>query len=186
MNKEIEISRLLETTRMFYNPFKPQNSVCGLYDLIKENVNESTVMVEVGSFAGVSSELFALHCHKISCIDSWKPYIEIPSEFIIEAEARFEKVRLRYDNISKLKFTSSEAAPLFLDNCLDLVYIDAAHDYESIKNDINLWLPKIKPGGFIAGHDIVLKPVKFCIDEIFGENNYKTYPDTSWIFKVPE
>jgi len=36
---------------------------------------------------------------------------------------------------------------------LDFVYIDANHSYEGCRSDIDAWLPKIKPGGFISGHD---------------------------------
>lgn len=36
---------------------------------------------------------------------------------------------------------------------LDWVYIDAAHDYESVKADLAAALPKIKASGWILGHD---------------------------------
>jgi len=49
--------------------------------------------------------------------------------------------------------TSVEAAKDFLDGSLDFVYIDAAHDYISVKQDIEAWRPKIKSGGVLGGHD---------------------------------
>jgi hypothetical protein len=36
---------------------------------------------------------------------------------------------------------------------LDLVYIDACHSYECVRNDLNAWFGKVKKGGIIAGHD---------------------------------
>jgi FkbM family methyltransferase len=35
----------------------------------------------------------------------------------------------------------------------DLVFLDAGHDEPSVRADIAHWLPQVKPGGFLAGHD---------------------------------
>jgi len=48
---------------------------------------------------------------------------------------------------------SVEAAKQVEDGSLDLVYIDANHSYEGCLSDIQAWLPKIKPGGVLSGHD---------------------------------
>lgn len=67
---------------------------------------------------------------------------------------------------------STEAADWFLDASIDFVFIDAAHDYESVTNDINAWLPKIKPGGIIAGHDYepyYERGVVAAVDDFFGD-----------------
>lgn len=39
------------------------------------------------------------------------------------------------------------------DNSVDIVYVDACHEYEAVKNDIHAWWPKIKKGGVMAFHD---------------------------------
>jgi len=52
-----------------------------------------------------------------------------------------------------LRCTSEEAAPQFADGQLDFVYIDGDHRYAAIKRDIELWFPKVRPGGFFGGHD---------------------------------
>ena len=36
---------------------------------------------------------------------------------------------------------------------LDMVYIDAKHDYESVREDISIWYEKLYEGGILAGHD---------------------------------
>ena len=38
---------------------------------------------------------------------------------------------------------------------LDFVYLDADHSYTAVKNDLESWLPLIRPGGIICGHDFV-------------------------------
>lgn len=42
---------------------------------------------------------------------------------------------------------------LFADNSLDFVFIDGDHSSEAIARDINMWWPKVKEGGVLAGHD---------------------------------
>jgi predicted O-methyltransferase YrrM len=53
---------------------------------------------------------------------------------------------------------SVEASKLYADESLDFVFIDADHSYEAVKRDIAAWLPKVKSGGIIAGHDYCVWP----------------------------
>jgi predicted O-methyltransferase YrrM len=177
MTKRIE--ELLETPRMYYYELFPQNSLKGLYDLIQEHITPETKMVEIGSFSGVSSELFALHCKEINCVDRWQEYNEINSPEIIEGERRFDELVVKYSNIKKIKLSSEEASNMFENESLDFIYIDAAHDYENVKKDILCWLPKIKLNGIVAGHDISIDGVSRAVREIFGTS--KQYEDTSWL-----
>lgn len=48
---------------------------------------------------------------------------------------------------------SPEISKQFEDNSIDLVFIDGDHRYSSVVKDIKSWFPKVKKGGFIAGHD---------------------------------
>lgn len=53
------------------------------------------------------------------------------------------------------RMTSEQAAHAMPDNTLDFCFIDADHRYEAVNQNIELWLPKIKSGGIICGHDYV-------------------------------
>jgi len=35
----------------------------------------------------------------------------------------------------------------------NIMFIDGAHDFRSIREDAEIWVPKVKPGGIIAFHD---------------------------------
>lgn len=71
-----------------------------------------------------------------------------------------------------LKSSSVEAAPIFWDGYFDLIYIDADHTYESVVQDIKAWMPKVRKGGILAGHDYTPKmrknhQVKAAVDSFF-------------------
>lgn len=54
---------------------------------------------------------------------------------------------------------------------VDLVFVDGAHDYEGVRDDIRVWLPTVKAGGIIAFHDYgtpSLPHVARAIDEVFS------------------
>lgn len=57
------------------------------------------------------------------------------------------------DRICWIQKPSVEAARQFVDERLDFVYIDGAHDRLSVIRDLNAWFPKVKHGGMFSGHD---------------------------------
>lgn len=81
--------------------------------------------------------------------------------------------------------SGNDANKLFLDEYLDLVYIDASHRYEDVINDIKTWLPKIKKGGYLSGHDYHENSQVFdSVNDFFGKTHAITiYPDSSWVIK---
>ena len=64
---------------------------------------------------------------------------------------------------------STVAATRFEASELDMVFIDAAHDYDSVLADLKAWGPKVKEGGIIAGHDIDAEGVQLALAEMDWE-----------------
>jgi hypothetical protein len=100
------------------------------------------------------------------------------------------------------RMTSVEAAANVPDHSFDFVYIDARHDYESVKEDLEAWCSKVRPGGILAGHDYVDGDlpqgefyVKSAVDEFFGARGIPVHSTEgpsavemfpTWIVEVPE
>ena len=76
----------------------------------------------------------------------------------------------------------------FNDESFSMIFIDAAHDYESVKADLNNFYPKLKSGGIFAGHDYgeATAGVGKAVDEFVKEKNLKLDVMTaSWVLIKP-
>jgi FkbM family methyltransferase len=83
-----------------------------------------------------------------------------------------------YEFVNPVRLTSEKASQTFEDNFFDFIFIDGLHDYDSVKNDINYWFPKLKPGGIIGGddYDPCWDGVRKAVDERFGDRVIKMWP----------
>lgn len=89
------------------------------------------------------------------------------------------------------RMTSVEAAKEVEDRSIDIIFIDGLHTYEGVKDDLEAWVPKIKIGGIISGHDYNgmkrHEGVTIRVNEVFGKKNITTGPDvTWWLYKTEE
>jgi len=176
---------LYKTPRMYWQKeIYPCNFLKGLYDLITTNLNGSMTMAEIGSYAAVSSHLFAEHVKHIYCIDQWKAYHEVEEQHIIEGERLFDNFLKHSNNVTKIKLSSVEASKTFENRSLDFVYIDADHSYEAVTEDIHAWFSKIKQNGLIGGHDYHHPAVQRAVKDIFKNEVIQTYEDTSWLIHL--
>ena len=73
-----------------------------------------------------------------------------------------------------IRLDSIKAAKCIPNNSVDFVFLDSIHTYEYCKKEIIAWLPKIKPGGMIAGDDY--RPehltVARAVDELLGKQDF--------------
>ncbi len=118
-------------------------------------------VVELGSFQGRSSVAIAAVLPPESilyCVDHFKGSPEhlsmnIDITNLLEAFTNnIEKFGVK-DKIIPLAMSTAEAAEKFEAESLDLILLDAAHDYDSVKADLLQWYPKLKPGGFLFCDD---------------------------------
>ena len=159
---------------------------------ILKNYVKAESGAEVGVFTGEFSELLirGLPDLKLHLID---PYREFPKEVYDDIanddqdvqDARYEyvcKLFQKKKNVEILRLTSEEAALKIPDESLDFVYIDANHAYQFVKRDIELWRPKVKPNGILAGHDYTIPSVASAVitSNLFEEIHWLTAADI-WI-----
>lgn len=80
---------------------------------------------------------------------------------------------------------SAEAASNFAEQSCDVVFIDAGHSYQNVHADILAWLPKVKRGGILAGHDYdeSWSGVIQAVNELLGEEHI-TVENSCWFYKV--
>jgi len=86
------------------------------------------------------------------------------------------------DRAFLLREFSAGAAEKVEDRAADCVFIDADHRYEFVKQDIALWRGKVKPGGWLTGHDIDWEPVARAVAEEFPDA--LRLPDMIWAVRL--
>ena len=157
---------------------------------VKEMIGDSPTIVELGSYMGEGSLIFAEEFPngKIYCVDSWEGGFDDSDSCSGDnynfVEGQFDLRMNLANNITKIKGLSTSVGF----EC-DMVYIDACHKYECVKNDITHWLPFVKK--IMSGHDYYedinfcnqhphIKGVKIAVEEMLGMPD-KKYKDGSWL-----
>lgn len=182
----------METLKTIMRPEKSSTALREFCNEVRQYIGDTPTIVELGSYMGESSLIFAEEFPngKIICVDSWVGGFDesdtCSRENYLEVEEQFD-IRLNMvNNITKIKGLSNSVQI----EC-DLVYIDACHKYECVKEDIKHWLPLTKK--IISGHDYCLDDeflkkhqhisgVKIAINEMIGEPD-NVFGDMSW-YKV--
>lgn len=119
---------------------------------LKPILGDKPTIVELGSYMGESSLIFAEEFPGgiIYCIDSWEGGFDdsdsCSSVNYLDVESQFDLRASSVNNIKKIKSLSTDNSII-----CDMVYIDACHKYECVKQDIEFWLPITKK--VISGHD---------------------------------
>jgi len=152
--------------------------------------------VEVGSWLGKSTAFLGVEVVNsgkaiyIECVDMWEG---------TPGNVEHERVKTEVGNLYAaflrniepipgrpriMRMTSLEAAALHPNELLNFVFIDAAHDEADVAADIAAWLPKVRLGGYIGGHDFsrhwpgVVKAVQTALEgkqyEVIGN---------SWLYR---
>lgn len=87
-------------------------------------------------------------------------------------------------NIEVMPYGSVEASTLFNDNSLHFVFLDSSHQYQSTKEEIERWYPKLIDGYKLAGHDYNLyEGVRNAVNELIPQTFKRETIDTEEQFQ---
>jgi len=157
---------------------------------------DAKCIVELGSWKGRSTKAMAMTTKgKIYAVDSWRgsPNGDATG---VEADARgrdtikgefFDNVGIPHREVvvptdcehafagTALKAVAGEA---------DFLFVDGAHDYDSVKRDILTCMDLAAPGAIISGHDLNEPGVARAVNELLpGAKNIGM--TSIWEFRVP-
>lgn len=159
--KQDKIEHFYQQTDGFFN-------FGNFYSEIAEWIPDGGIWVEVGVYWGRSFSFGMVEAlnrgKKIDfvAVDAF-PWTDTYRNFTTHMRPLEGKYRV-------LVGDSAQTADKFEDKSVDFVFLDADHSYNSIRRDIEAWLPKVRPGGILAGHDYNLPwdGVIRAVNEKFG------------------
>ena len=142
---------------------------------LRDKASAAQTIIEVGSWMGRSTLAMAQECPgTVYAVDHFKGSpedaktahadpVEIRKAFVENLNGYIEsgRVKLVEKESAEASFRLAESAVL-----ADFVFIDGAHDYDSVSRDIRVWRPLLKPGAVLAGHDIDKPGVRKAVEEL--------------------
>lgn len=144
--------------------------------------------VEVGSWLGESALAVVDLCGRLICVDTWEGTDDVHdwNKWLTECLGTVTAQEIWRHNlrghhapdgpVERIKLPSVEAAAI-APSMNDTVLIDANHSYESTLQDIEAWLPRVRTGGLLIGHDFgatAFPGVRRAVEEVFGPEGYQT------------
>jgi predicted O-methyltransferase YrrM len=145
-----------------------------VYEKLFQGCTAPLKVVEIGSAAGRGSTRIAGEYVKrthgtLYCIDPYNdPAWGTKNYFAFLANLQIFDLE---STVVPLRCFSVEAAALFDDGSLDAAFIDGSHIYPNVLADIDAYLPKIRKGGYIFGHDLHDVPSRFDRDELLRNSD---------------
>jgi len=133
-------------------------------------IPENAICAEIGVYKGHFSDLiWERNPKKLHLIDPWKFELD-PSyaaswyggslgrsqaymDAIYRSVVRRFRAAIKSGAIEVHRGSSAKCCAQFSDDYFDWVYIDGNHQYDFVKQDLEMYLPKVKRHGLIAGDD---------------------------------
>ena len=118
--------------------------------------NATRVAVEIGCFDGyMSTQMLRALSDAPWPTKLW--LCELDPQRVIATRNAITQDGLTHisaDRVTLVNHSSLEWIPTLADESVDFVWLDGNHELQHVAQEIYLLLPKLAPGGIIAGHDV--------------------------------
>lgn len=134
---------------------------------------QNKTVLELGSMVGMSSYVIASVAKELDCIDTWDDSFKHLAHDSLQLFAYHETWISRHNNnppnmletfkdnckeyidSKKIKIIQGKTSDVAnsIDKKYDIVFVDADHSYDGVKQDINNYIDKIKTNGTMIFHD---------------------------------
>jgi hypothetical protein len=144
------------------------------HDLIA--ATKPNLLVELGTHYGESYFGFcqSVRENDIACscyaIDTWvgEPQAGFYDESVYSDVSAYNSAH--YSDFSYLlRATFDDSVAKFSENSIDVLHIDGLHTYQAVSHDLRCWLAKVKPGGVVLVHDVMVRHADFGVWKLWEE-----------------
>lgn len=148
------------------------------------------VVLEIGSFMGLSTICMARTAQKVHTVDWHKgdesTKLQAGEAWTLPALVMNVRRHKMEDKIVIHAGNADDILTKMLPHSFDMAFIDGAHDLESVCRDTNQALRLVKPGGLLVFHDYSTQPpVKAVADHLFPDGPLGTCESIAW-YRKPE
>ena len=158
-------------------------------------------VIEVGVWLGKTTVYIAPKLpagSRYFAVDHWKGSEEhyvagsIENEYVKTLYQQFLSNMIQFglqDKVIPVHMRSLDAAKKFKELGIkaDLIYIDAAHDYINVLQDLMAWLPMLAPGGVFCGDDWHYGGVRNAVKQFAAKKGFKIQVTGNyWQYEIPE
>jgi glycosyltransferase involved in cell wall biosynthesis/predicted O-methyltransferase YrrM len=168
-----------------------------LYDFFVEQSSNESIIVEIGSFFGKSTNYLLEKVKKskkninVVAIDTFQGseneqyHLDIVSQYDGDIYQPFTE-NVDIERLTILKEKSEDACKYFGNGTIDFLMIDGDHSYDGVTNDISNYFYKVKPGGYISGDDynVFDSTTKAVNDYFLGCHNLSSN-GINWFYRIP-
>jgi len=154
---------------------------------LAEKAQGCTNILELGSHHGRSTRaMLDNSTARLWCVDSWSGIDENGIQGRVTITERdyqifLENIADAQGRVTVMPMFTREAFNVLPAGIFDLIFIDADHEYEAVKFDIENSLPLLSPSGLLCGHDYnerwpgVGRAVGDCFGDEFGIGGHQIW-----------